>query len=718
MDNKPLKLWTLDTETRGLFGEVFRVGLYDGSNYYVENDFNNIMKILKKEVKTENHVYIHNLDFDLAKIAPKLFNQDTIHFSNSIFINGSVATLSTNYMTLHDSLKLLPSSLEKLSDDFGLTTTHKMNINDYIVKRGWAVYNIDGSLNEKESKGNFFMNVEPDDEVLNEYLKLDCIALYDIITIVERISKIDLGSLIYAPTTASLAMSVYKTQYSDDFKKATSTKFNGKWGDFLEGFIRCGYYGGRTEVFKPFIEGGYHYDVNSLYPYVMKKEKFPVGIPKYIKGKNALKMFEFWRRRKIGGGFAHCKIIVPDNLYIPPLPFRDVSGKLLFPTGNLESVWSFIEIDYAISLGCEVVEIEQVVYFEKMESIFNNFVTHFEGVKNNSKGAKRTFAKLMMNSLYGKFGMKRERTTFTDYSELTTLEEKEELFIVHRHTNNLLNVSFIEKMFRSKAQYIQPHISAYVTAYARIELLKGLLTQSSIGDVGYCDTDSIACTTKMDEALVHDKEFGKWKLESNIEKAIFLQPKFYSEKLIDGSETIRAKGIPKAEINKINYDTFEKWLKDFKDNKVDRIDIFDGMEARKKFLSTLKNNEDFDKKVYLRKSINLRLEQKRKVDYIENTTSPHKKYCFGDKVDQDLNPNLTFNDKLFTYNDDIDVIKECIDDVGYIQIPCKQSLYFPLYTKLPSKNRRKYFRRKGINIVEWCEATGWIVTELLDELLI
>jgi len=46
-------------------------------------------------------------------------------------------------------------------------------------------------------------------------------------------------------------------------------------------FIRRGYYGGRTEVFTPFVPKGYQYDVNSSYPAGMI-QAMPVGRPSYI----------------------------------------------------------------------------------------------------------------------------------------------------------------------------------------------------------------------------------------------------------------------------------------------------------------------------------------------------------------------------------------------------------------------------------------------------
>lgn len=44
-------------------------------------------------------------------------------------------------------------------------------------------------------------------------------------------------------------------------------------------FVRRGYYGGHADVYKTKGENFYYYDVNSLYPYVMKTYPMPIGPP-------------------------------------------------------------------------------------------------------------------------------------------------------------------------------------------------------------------------------------------------------------------------------------------------------------------------------------------------------------------------------------------------------------------------------------------------------
>jgi DNA polymerase elongation subunit (family B) len=46
--------------------------------------------------------------------------------------------------------------------------------------------------------------------------------------------------------------------------------------------IKESYYGGITEVYKPYGKNIHSFDVNSLYPHSMKKYPMPVGKPEYF----------------------------------------------------------------------------------------------------------------------------------------------------------------------------------------------------------------------------------------------------------------------------------------------------------------------------------------------------------------------------------------------------------------------------------------------------
>lgn len=64
-------------------------------------------------------------------------------------------------------------------------------------------------------------------------------------------------------TSASLALSIFRQSFYDPMRNPIYIS-NGN----VDSFIRGGYYGGHTDVYKPRGENLYYYDINSLYPYL------------------------------------------------------------------------------------------------------------------------------------------------------------------------------------------------------------------------------------------------------------------------------------------------------------------------------------------------------------------------------------------------------------------------------------------------------------------
>jgi hypothetical protein len=66
--------------------------------------------------------------------------------------------------------------------------------------------------------------------------------------------------------------------------------------DVEDTFLRRAYYGGHSDVYKPSGENLYYYDVNSLYPFVMKTFPMPGGKPKWygnLEGRELDNLFGF-----------------------------------------------------------------------------------------------------------------------------------------------------------------------------------------------------------------------------------------------------------------------------------------------------------------------------------------------------------------------------------------------------------------------------------------
>ena len=99
--------------------------------------------------------------------------------------------------------------------------------------------------------------------------------------------------------------------------------------------IRDCFYGGRTEPtkliynFEKNNQKGRYIDVCSLYPTVMYYDKYPIGHPKKIIKPESYNKDWF--------GFIHCKVLPPQDLYDPVLPYKQKiksAHKLLFGLWN------------------------------------------------------------------------------------------------------------------------------------------------------------------------------------------------------------------------------------------------------------------------------------------------------------------------------------------------------------------------------------------------
>lgn len=694
--DKPIRIMTLDTETRGLDGAIFRAGMYDGKHYWDSDDIRDLIQIIRNQSERYMcHVYIHNADFDLSKFFQYIV--DDVDFTKSIFINNVAVMIPLNdNITFHCSYRLLPSSLEKLSKDFGLEDDGKMDLEDVIKEQGY------------KDKTDYFMRVPADDPILNEYMEKDCTSLHKILMIILEVSGLYKRDFVKCPTVASLAMKVFKEGYPDDYELAISSSFHGELGKMAEEISRNAYYGGRTEVFYPRLDDGFHYDVNSLYPYVMKVNSFPYGWYDYYTEAEAWNKWKKWLSNRNGGGIIHCTVKVPKDMFVPPLPYRR-NGKLAFPVGTLEGYWIYEEIEMAIRYGCIVEQVYSVLHFQKREMLFQGYVSEMEVMKTTSKGAKKQFAKLMQNSLYGKFGMSRERDAFVNIKEEEKLIAEGKPY--HIIENKFYQTDFIETVKMSQAQYIQPHIAAYVTGFARILLYESIMEATKKGNkIAYCDTDSMVLDCELPSELVDDNEYGKWKLEYKVKEGIFFQPKFYYEDVIksDGTskEIMKAKGIPgsrmKDLMTKEKYEDIIQKLLDGDERYVlydEKIEV--PVTNKKKLGSSLKQSADPNILLICKKSLNLRSEQKRIMDYKHNMSRPHTvDDSMEDMEESEIISWMNEQDKLMEFERALDLMIKEYDKIG---IPKKGSMFRKDYDTLTKASQRKYFKRDGLQIDVWLQ---------------
>ncbi|KAF6175175.1 hypothetical protein GIB67_022856 [Kingdonia uniflora] len=81
-------------------------------------------------------------------------------------------------------------------------------------------------------------------------------------------------------------------------------------------FFRSDYYGGHVDMYKPYGKNLYYYDVNSLYPFVMKTYPMPCGTPVWNGNIQGIDLSEIF-------GIVQAYIITPKNIDKPFLSIRN-----------------------------------------------------------------------------------------------------------------------------------------------------------------------------------------------------------------------------------------------------------------------------------------------------------------------------------------------------------------------------------------------------------
>lgn len=345
------------------------------------------------------------------------------------------------------------------------------------------------------------------------YLQMDCEYLYQLV--MDFINRY--GEHL---TIGSAAIKQLKKLHP---QKHESEAFDERFRPF--------YMGGRNEVFeRGELRGDFKiYDVNSMYPYVMASYQHPLG-------------GSFMHTKKIRDNrITFARITATSNgalpIYVPRKGLKFIHGR--------ETFWACShEIHAGIDLGVLRVEKIHDAYMFNQSQNFSSFVDKFNALKvecdrNGDKGG-RLFAKLLLNSSYGKFGQNPRNYTdcelFDDYSELLAAGYK---------PNAMMGDHFIGV----KPCEIRPYsfnnvaIAASITSAARAELMRGIA--NAVRPV-YCDTDSIICEGL--EAPMDDSRLGAWKLEAQCDGLYVAGKKLYaayqagSPLLIKGKEKKACKG--------------------------------------------------------------------------------------------------------------------------------------------------------------------------------
>lgn len=490
------------------------------------------------EKSNRDRLYFHNLKFDQSYIIDWLERNGYTHstaknppanktYTTLITDMGQCYTLDiickkdpkkSKGVKCFDSLKVLPFSVDAIAKSFGLPIS-KLSI-DYKAYREYG-----HELTTEET----------------EYIKHD-------VQIMAMALKILFGRGLTRMTTASNALADFKSDYN-------KLKFRDIFPVLVPGVdkdIRQSYRGAFTYLKPEYkdkdLENMIVLDVNSLYSSVMYDEKYPVGEPIFFEGK-----YKYDKKHPLFIQMFTCKFKVKEK----HLPTIQLKHNYFFQPNE------YITTTYDEKLHCykdctmcltsidlqlffDQYEVFDIQYhngykFESATGIFHRYIDYWisEKIQATKDGNKpqRTIAKLMLNSLYGKFALK------------TQVKNKQPFM---DHEKDIIRYRTLEPDTR-EGLYLP--IGCFVTAYARNKTIRS--AQSVYDRFVYADTDSLHLlgTELPDNLDIDPYKLGAWKHESSPTRARFIRQKTYIEE-IDGQLNVTCAGMPKQCHDAVTWENF------------------------------------------------------------------------------------------------------------------------------------------------------------------
>ena len=474
-------------------------------------------------------IYFHNLSFDGEFILWWLLENEYEYdeeerprtFSSIIDETGSIYQIKIciddkQVWEIHCSYKLFPKSIKEIGEMVGipkLNETH--NYNEF------KNYNSIDELTEEEK-----MYITNDVRIMVELIRY--------------LSSKNIKGL-------TMSSSAYKNWLQDKYQLAKNNMKKSPNEEVVE-IVRKSYRGGITKVNPKYAGIEFNdvisFDVNSLYPSVMYDNPMPIGDGKiYASVEEGRKdnrhlfivvVFVQYGKVRTGkhafigntSGFSYSRKYSYDDV---------IENKMLYLWLDEFNLFQLVyDAQYTIM---------KVVGWKKANYVFKNYIDRWYDVKKNAKNdTERSLAKLMLNSLYGKFGMNDSRVTKIPVAKGDTI---------------------IYKTIENNTTYYYKEVASYITSMARCKLASFM---NKCGDnFLYCDTDSVYYIghdiPEIFKDVVDAKKLGYWKYEGHYTRFKALKAKCYLKQLDDGTIERRIAGCPKECAELITFDNFAPNLK-------------------------------------------------------------------------------------------------------------------------------------------------------------
>lgn len=496
---------------------IAEVGNID--NFHYGNSIDDFMEFIEQN---QAIYYFHNLKFDGEFIIHWLLNHGFKHskkpqekeFSTLISRMGQFYSIEivykrrkkgVNKVVIYDSLKKLPFSVANIAKAFRLEMS-KLEI-DY---------------NEYREIGHGLTQEEID------YIHND-------VCIVAQALAVQLDQGLTKMTNGADALNYFKELIGKKKYRQLFPVLDLE----MDSSIRLAYRGGWTycnpKIADKDLGEGLVYDMNSMYPSMMVHRMLPYGRPEYFTGKYQEDELYPLYIQKI-----ECRFKIKPN----HLPTIQLKKNLMFAMNEyiedskevVQMVLTNVDLKlflehYDIIGGIEYIDGYK---FKACQGVFDQYIDYWMNIKMTSEGAIKQLAKLMLNSLYGKFATRPDVTGKIPYLE-----------------NGIVRYELGEPETR-EPEYTP--LGVFITAWARDKIIR--TAQSVYDRFCYADTDSIHITgTDIPDIEVDDKKLNYWKLESHFTRARFIRQKTYIEE-IDGKLNVKCAGMPDSLKELVTWENF------------------------------------------------------------------------------------------------------------------------------------------------------------------
>lgn len=493
--------------------------------------YDNLNSFMKRiSVLDKIRIYFHNLKFDGCFIIYWLYkngfdlayepekhkyckrkNMKSYSFSVHINRKGIWYTMTIkfkrNIVTLVDSLKVLPFSLEQAGKAFD--TPHKKLDMDYSAHTDERQF-----ISPKE----------------REYLENDLYVLYECL---QHIFNYNIDTL----TIGSAALKNYKKMigykdYSILFPNVYEQKLKNHKYPNIGKYLLTSYSGAFVHIKKGcekrIIRNGITIDATSLYASAQHSKlgfKYPIGKGRFFKGKARKKDNYFFFQR------FSCTFKVKEN-YLPFIRVKGnamISGReilesseIYYKNSKYEEPMEITLNEYELDLFFEHYDIFNLEFLDYIEfraaprGIFDIYIDYWKEKKDNAKTKPdRSISKLFLTSLYGKFAAVPDSSF-----QLPYLNEEDALRMHPVHEEEAV------------PGYIP--IGSAIVSFGRVIDVRA--AQANYDYFIYTDTDSLHlnCSIEQVKGVIIDKNaLGTFKHEISWDFAFFDNVKRYIEHVVE-----------------------------------------------------------------------------------------------------------------------------------------------------------------------------------------